>query len=271
MTSLITHSSTSSSSSSSSSSPIVAKHGWRDMFFLHWAWPAARLAPLLPPGLVLDRFDGDAFLTVAPLRIESMRPRGFPSFVGLSFDEITVRTYVKGLGGRGMYFLDVESGSALASLIGRRVLGLPYEHAKVKHRVSGREISYQSRRADSARKAMAVRATRTTEISHVPCSPLERFLLDRRSVFVDRGGTGKGHHLVEVVLQHPPLRVRAGTAVVEDTSLLLAEHLGAAPAVRPIVHCAEPVDVGVCAPQIVGASVTHLRDFKVHNRLIANA
>ena len=250
---------------------MVAKHGWRDMFFLHWAWPAARLAPLLPPGLVLDRFDGDAFLTVAPLRIEHMRPRGFPSFLGLSFDEITVRTYVKGLGGRGMYFLDVESGSALASLIGRRLLGLPYEHAKVKHRVSGREISYESRRADSERKAMAVRATRTTETSHVPCSPLERFLLDRRSVFVDRGNASKGHHLVEVVLQHPPLRVRAGTAVVEDASLLITEHLGAAPAARPIVPCAEPVDVGVCSPQIVGASVTHLSDFKANNRLIANA
>lgn len=241
------------------------------MFFLHWAWPAARLAPLLPPGLVLDRFDGDAFLTVAPLRIESMRPRGFPSFLGLSFDEITVRTYVRGLGGRGMYFLDVESGSALASFIAKQLFGLPYEHAKVKHRVSGREIFYESRRPDSARKALVMRATRTAELAHVPCSPLERFLLDRRSVFVDRGDAVKGHQLHEVVLQHPPLRVRPGTAVVEDTSLLLAEHLGPAPELRPIVHVAEPVDVGVCAPQMVGATVTHLRDFKVHNRLIANA
>lgn len=238
------------------------------MFFLHWAWPAARLAPLLPPGLVLDRFDGDAFLTVAPLRIEAMRPRGLPAFLGLSFDEITVRTYVRGLGGRGMYFLDVESGSMIASFIGRKLLGLPYANARVRHRVErgGREIAYLSNRSDPSgqKHTIAVSATRTSETAHVPCLPLERFLLERRSVFVDRRHARTGaHELHEVVLEHPPLRVRPGMAVVEDASLLLAEHLGAAPSLRPIVHVAEPVQVDVLAPQLVGASVTSLADARV--------
>lgn len=241
--------------------PVVATHEWKDMFFLHWVWPAARLAPLLPQGLVLDRIDGDAFLTIAPLHIESMRPRGFPSFLGLSFDEVTVRTYVRGIGGRGMYFLDVESGSALASFVGRALLGLPVEHARVKHEVHGREIAYVSSRPDAARKVVAVRATRGTEAARLPSTPLERFLLDRRSVFVS-----KSNGLHEVVLQHPPLQVRPGTAVVEDTSLLLAEHLGPAPASRPIVHMAEPVVVDTLAPQMVGAEVHDLRAFRVQNR-----
>lgn len=241
-------------------SPVVATHGWRDMFFLHWAWPAARLAPLLPPGLVLDRFDGDAFLTIAPLHIEAMRPRGFPAFLGLSFDEVTVRTYVRSVQGRGLYFLDVESGSALASFVGRALLGLPVQHARVRHEVQGREIAYVSRRPQGPRKAMAVRAIGGTDPARLPSTPLERFLLDRRSVFV-----AQPDGLREVVLQHPRLQVRSGTAVLEDTSLLLAAHLGPAPAARPMVHMAEPVVVDTLAPQLVGAEVHSLRAFRVHS------
>ena len=243
---------------SSPVSPVVATHGWRDMFFLHWQWPAARLAPLLPRGLVLDRFDGDAYLTVAPLRIERLRPRGFPAFLGLSFDEITVRTYVRGLGGRGMYFLSVESDSLLAAFVARSLLGLPYEKARIRHEVHGREIGYVSRRADSDKKALAVRATRNIETAHLPCSPLERFLLDRRSVFVEKNGA-----LHEVVMRHPGLQVRSGTAVVEDTSLLISEHLGPAPLSRPIVHVADPIEVDVVAPQIIEASVLELKSARV--------
>lgn len=244
--------------STAPAAPVVATHGWRDMFFLHWQWPAARLAPLLPRGLVLDRFDGDAYLTVTPLRIERLRPRGFPAFLGLSFDEVTVRTYVRGLGGRGMYFLSIESDSLLASYVARALLGLPYERARIRHEVHGREIGYVSRRPDSDKKAIAVRATRNIETAHLPASPLERFLLERRNVFVERNGA-----LHEIVMRHPGLQVRSGTAVIEDTSLLIAEHLGPAPATRPIVHVADPVEVDVLAPQVVEASVLELNRAKV--------
>ena len=67
----------------------------------------------------------------------------------MSFDEVIVRTYVRGIGGRGMFFLNVESGSALASLVGRALLGLPVQHARVRREVRGREIAYASRRGDS--------------------------------------------------------------------------------------------------------------------------
>jgi uncharacterized protein YqjF (DUF2071 family) len=237
---------------------VVATHGWRDMFFLHWPWSAVRLTPLLPRGLVLDRFDGDAFLTVAALRVTRLRPRGVPAFLGLSFDEVTVRTYVRGLGGRGMYFLSVETGSLIAALVARHLLALPYERARVRHEVHGREIHYSSTRAEAEKRNIAVRATRHIETAHLPASPLERFLLDRRSAFVEKNGA-----LHELVLRHPDLQVRSGTAVVEDTSLLVSEHLGPTPALRPIVHVAEPVEVDVLAPQLVEVTTAELRPARV--------
>ncbi|HZI16240.1 MAG TPA: DUF2071 domain-containing protein, partial [Myxococcus sp.] len=31
---------------------------WRHLLFLHWSLPPEVVAPLLPPGLTLDTFDG---------------------------------------------------------------------------------------------------------------------------------------------------------------------------------------------------------------------
>ena len=68
---------------------------WHDLLFAHWPLPVETLAPLIPPGLTLDTFDGRAWIGVIPFRMSGVRLRGLPPMPGAAaFPELDVRTYV---------------------------------------------------------------------------------------------------------------------------------------------------------------------------------
>ena len=70
---------------------------WADLLFLHWSVPPESLRPLLPSGLVLDTFEGRAYVGLVPFTMTGVRPVWFPAVPGLSnFHETNVRTYVLG-------------------------------------------------------------------------------------------------------------------------------------------------------------------------------
>lgn len=52
---------------------------------LTYALPPEHLTPLLPPGLELDTFGDLGFLAVALVQTRSLRPAGFPAFLGQDF------------------------------------------------------------------------------------------------------------------------------------------------------------------------------------------
>lgn len=52
---------------------------------LTYALPPEHLEPLLPPGLELDTFDDLGFLAIALVQTRSLRPAGFPAFLGRDF------------------------------------------------------------------------------------------------------------------------------------------------------------------------------------------
>ena len=67
------------------SEPWVMAMRWHDLLFLHWPVRPEVIRPLIPPDLELDTFDGSAWIGVVPFRLTRVRPRHFPSFVGLAF------------------------------------------------------------------------------------------------------------------------------------------------------------------------------------------
>jgi uncharacterized protein YqjF (DUF2071 family) len=93
---------------------------WRRLTFLHWTYAPGVIAPLLPPGLVLDTFEGAAFVGLVPFEIHNLR--GIPHF-----PETNVRTYVIGPdGSRAVWFFSLDA-ARLAAVIGARVAyHLPY-------------------------------------------------------------------------------------------------------------------------------------------------
>src|SRR5215216_242297 len=68
---------------------------WSELLFAHWPVPPAALRALIPPGLTLESFDGNAWVGVVPFRMSGVRLRFSPAAPWLSaFPELNVRTYV---------------------------------------------------------------------------------------------------------------------------------------------------------------------------------
>jgi uncharacterized protein len=121
--------------------PCVAmRQTWRRLTFLHWTYAPAVIAPLLPPGLVLDTFEGAAFVGLVPFEIHNLR--GIPHF-----PETNVRTYVIGPdGSRAVWFFSLDA-ARLAAVIGARMAyHLPYFWANMQVKTENRAIRYTSRR-----------------------------------------------------------------------------------------------------------------------------
>lgn len=104
---------------------------WESIAFLHWAYPAADVAALLPPGLVPDTVEGAAWVGVTPFLMRDARPPGVPAAPRWSrFAEVNVRTYVRhpASGTDGLWFLALLCPRRTV-VAGLRAVGLPYHRA----------------------------------------------------------------------------------------------------------------------------------------------
>ena len=128
--------------------PAGGYHTWRDLTFLHWRFPPELIAPLLPPGLSLDTFDGDAWVGLVPFFMANVRPRWFCAVPGLShFCETNVRTYVHYRGRNpGVWFLSPEASNSIAVLAARLGWHLPYFRSVMDLSIEGRLHKYECRR-----------------------------------------------------------------------------------------------------------------------------
>ena len=126
--------------------PLMAQR-WRAVTFLHWPLEPAVVQALLPDGLVVDTFDGAAWVSLTPFAIERARPLLVPPVPRVStFPETNLRTYVVGPDGRdGLWFFTLEADSA-ATVTGAMPLGLPYRWAAMELQRDAQRISYRSRR-----------------------------------------------------------------------------------------------------------------------------
>lgn len=65
--------------------PVPMAAYFRNSLVLTYAFPPQILAPLLPPGLVLDTLRGHAFLAIALVQTRNMRPAFLPAVFGGNF------------------------------------------------------------------------------------------------------------------------------------------------------------------------------------------
>ncbi|MBV9082241.1 MAG: DUF2071 domain-containing protein [Acidobacteriaceae bacterium] len=121
---------------------------WNSLTFLHWRYPPESLRPLLPDELLLDTFDGAAWVGLTPFLLSSLRPPFVPAFPWISkFPEMNVRTYVTGPDGKpGIWFFTLEA-DRLGAVLGARVLyRLPYRWAHMRVIRHAGHIEYESDR-----------------------------------------------------------------------------------------------------------------------------
>jgi hypothetical protein len=119
---------------------VAMSQTWRRLTFLHWPYDPALVRPLLPSTLVLDTFDGAAWIGLVPFEIHNLR--GTPHFA-----ETNVRTYVIGPdGSRAVWFFSLDA-ARLAAVLGARIAYcLPYFWAKMGVASQEEIVHYWSRR-----------------------------------------------------------------------------------------------------------------------------
>jgi uncharacterized protein YqjF (DUF2071 family) len=195
---------------------------WRDVAFAHWRIDPARIESALPPGLMLDTFDGAAWLSVVPFRMTGVHPVGTPSLPGFAdVREINLRTYVRVGERRAVYFFSLDAASWLAVRAARVTTGLPYFDAAIDMSESAGVFTYQSRRTHRGEPHVRFRATYRPlgDAILVPSNSLVAFLHERYSFFIERRG-----RIVRGDITHAPWQLQSVAFEIETNTL--AEPLG---------------------------------------------
>jgi uncharacterized protein len=92
---------------------------WRFLAYLNYTVPAADLQPLLPPGLDVDKYEGESFVSVVAGRCLKPKWRGVPVLSAEGFRRVSLQTYVRRGEAKGVYPLsEIYSLPALATLCG---------------------------------------------------------------------------------------------------------------------------------------------------------
>ncbi len=79
--------------------PVVAH--LRECLVLTYALPAETLAPLMPPGLVVDELRGNGFVAIAMVQTEGLRPVPAPAWLGQNFLLCGYRVFARTQTGNG--------------------------------------------------------------------------------------------------------------------------------------------------------------------------
>jgi uncharacterized protein len=152
---------------------------WTRPRFFHFRADGQELARRLPADLELDRFAGEAYVSLVSLHAHGPGP--------VSYEQLNVRTYAVGpRGERGIWLLETQVDRRLPA-VGARLLGMPY---------------HTERPLVSPLDAVAEDQAR-------PVQPgLEEFLLERYVVF----GHLVGDRVWSAQIAHAPWRVQPARA-----------------------------------------------------------
>ncbi|MER8032550.1 DUF2071 domain-containing protein [Streptomyces bauhiniae] len=130
----------------------VLRARWLTQTFLSWPYAPATVQALLPEGLVVDEFEGAAWVTFTPFLMADARFLGMPPL--RTFAETNLRTYVRGRDAVWFFSLDVTCPLLLAG----RALGVPYQLADLRVLVTGDTVTYTgTRRTGDAGYRLVVR------------------------------------------------------------------------------------------------------------------
>jgi len=102
---------------------------WNNTVFIHFRVDKETLQAQLPDGFVLETFDGDAWVSFVPFRMQKIKPRFLPHLNFISdFNEVNIRTYVTFENKPGVYFISIEANKRLACYLAKTISGLPYSY-----------------------------------------------------------------------------------------------------------------------------------------------
>jgi uncharacterized protein len=220
------------------------RNRWDDLAFVHWRYPAGEVQALLPEGVRVDTFDGDAWVSLVPFRMRRAGPTFLPPIPWISsFAETNVRTYVvDSAGDRAVWFLSLDATRLPVVAFARWAIGFPYVWSSMSIDRCGSRWTYTT-----SRRRWPARPSATTRVVVDVGAPIEPTDLD---VFLTaRWGTVAlhGRHLRHHPVDHPPWVLREATLVSCDDSAVEAAGLNS-PSGTPLVRAAESLDARFARP-----------------------
>lgn len=213
---------------------------WTNLAFLHWRVDPERVQRLLPAGLQLDLFDGEAWVGVVPFRMSRVRPlMALAVPTASDFPELNVRTYVRHGDRSGVWFFSLDAASRLAVVGARSAVGLPYFHARMTEHEESGDVAYESTRIHwgAAPAEFRARYRPTGEVQLAPEGSLEHWLTERYSLFAVRSGA-----LLRLDIEHERWPLQPATADIEANTMARAAGIDV-PSETPDVRFAARLDV----------------------------
>jgi uncharacterized protein len=222
--------------------PWVMQQTWKDLLFLHYRVPPGALRDKIPAPLELDTFNGDAWITIAPLKMRDVKLRWVPRIpTATNFLELNFRTYVRHKDKTAIYFFSLDTDSSLSAL-GARMAFLPYYRARMSVRGHG-GFRFQSERWGRRKPPATFEADFTPGPELIEKSPLDEWLVERYRLFqVGIGGT-----VIEINIHHAPWALRKVDAQVRANTLAEARGF-ALPDQEPIAQYARRQEVLIWPP-----------------------
>ena len=222
---------------------VVMSQNWRNLLFLHWRVPAPALQSLVPSGLTIDTFQGEAYVGLVPFTMRDIHPTGLPTWPPLSnFHEVNVRTYVhRGGNDPGVWFFSLDAANLAGVSIARALFKLPYYFARMRMETTDTATTYVSERLGTQRARAHCALTYTPLGNPAPAIPgtLDHFLLERYILY-----SNNQSRLLRGQVHHLPYLVSSAAISSLDETLIAAAGI-TVPMCAPIVHYSAGVDVSV--------------------------
>ncbi|MEU6577258.1 DUF2071 domain-containing protein [Streptomyces sp. NPDC046805] len=205
---------------------------WLTQTFVNWPCRPESVQALLPGELVVDEYDGAAWVCLTPFLMADVRPPGVSGTLpGLpTFAETNLRTYVRRRDGQdGLWFLSLEVSCPL--MLAARAIGAPYHPGTLRVLAEGDTVAYAgSRRTGRASYRLDVH-------TGGPIEPTERdvWLTSRWRAYTHSMGV-----LWETPVEHEPWPLAAAAVETMEETLTAAAGLSTPPG-EPVVHFSEGV------------------------------
>ncbi|MEN9824133.1 MAG: hypothetical protein RLZ04_2559 [Actinomycetota bacterium] len=225
--------------------PVMVQR-WNDVVFVNWRTNPDDVQRLLPRGVDVDTFEGDAWVSLVPFHMDRL---GLPGLAPLphvgSFPEVNVRTYVRSGRRRGVWFFSLDVDRLLPAVTARVAYSLPYCSGSAHHGRAGDVLTSSvdrrwPRSVSPASSRIAVRTGDPIDAS----APLIAFLTARWGLI----SASRGGRLRYAPVDHGPWPLHSAELLHLDDTLVTAAGLPS-PVGDPVVMWSPGVDVRVGLPR----------------------
>jgi uncharacterized protein len=223
--------------------PWLMTQTWTHLLFAHWPVSPEVIRPMIPEGLELDCFYGNAWIGIVPFYLSDLRVKGVPDKVpDQSFLELNVRTYVTRDNKPGVWFFSLDAASWPAVIGARLLYKLPYFHAQMSMSVKNEEVYYSSYRAHWNAPGGNFLGTYSpvSDIFRPEPGMITHWLTERYCLYT----ADKLGHLYRCDIHHIPWPLQHARANILSNTMAFSHHI-LLPDRMPLLHYSHHQDVMV--------------------------